>query len=55
MISLPEYKLFCERLFELLNADTNDELEACVDIIRNLIAIQENESIIENFLPKYLD
>lgn len=38
-----------------MNADTSDELEACVDIIRNLIAIQENEGIIENFLPKYID
>ncbi|KAL4509398.1 hypothetical protein ABPG72_018329 [Tetrahymena utriculariae] len=55
LMNIPDYKLFCERLFELLNADTSDELEACVDIIRNLIAIQENESIIENFLPKYID
>lgn len=54
-MNIPDYKLFCERLFELLNADTSDELETCVDIIRNLISIQENEGIIENFLPKYID
>lgn len=39
LIYVPDYKLFCERLFEVLNSDISEELEACVDIIRNLMAI----------------
>ena len=50
-----DYKLLCERLFEVLNADTSEELEAAVDIIRNLIAIPENESIIEGYLQLFID
>ena len=50
LLVVSDYKSFCERLFEVLNADTSEELEAAVDIIRNLIAIPENESIIEGYL-----
>jgi len=32
-----------------------EELEATVEIMRNLIMIQENESIIENELPHYIN
>lgn len=52
---MSDYKLLCERLFEVLNADTSEELEAAVDIIRNLIAIPENESIIEGYLQLFID
>ena len=53
--NVPDYKKFCLRIFDVLNAEGNEELEAGVDTMRNLISVSENEQIIEDMLPDYID
>lgn len=53
--NITDYKSYCERLFEVLNVDTSEELESAVEVIRNLIAIPENETTIESYLNSYID
>jgi len=38
---------FLKRTFDLLNSDSSEEIELSVEIMRNLISIQDNESILE--------
>ncbi|KRX08359.1 Armadillo-type fold [Pseudocohnilembus persalinus] len=52
---LQDHQAFCSRLFEFLYSDKNEELEASVETMRNLIAIQENENLLENMLSQYID
>jgi hypothetical protein len=46
---------FLKRTFELLNSESSEEIELSVEIMRNLIQIQDNESVLEAHLPEYLD
>lgn len=46
---------FLKRTFELLNSEAYEEIELSVEIMRNLIAMQDNESILESYLGEYLD
>jgi hypothetical protein len=52
---IPEYGKFLDRIFEVLATEQNEETDAYVETLRNLISIQENESIIEERLPQYID
>lgn len=55
MQNVPDYKKFSQRIFDILQSDNNEELEAGVDAMRNLISVSENEALIENMLPMYID
>jgi len=46
---------FLSKLFDILNGESYEDIGLVTEMLRNLLAVPDNEPIIESYLSEYLD
>lgn len=46
---------FLSKLFDILNGESYEDIGLVTEMLRNLLAVPDNEPIIESYLTEYLD